>query len=364
MSSVTAEVQQLIREAGRLPQGTARIAVLDDAVARADLAGDPDLGFAARTALAEAAAFGGAPERLITSFAWLLARMDDRPGHFDERNTLWRYKWAASRLPEFETIPLAQIAAAIDDLEDRARRYGAGPRTAAKLRCMAAAQMGDLDGVARWLPVWRRGERDQLSDCRACDANETVEMLLFLGDADAALAEAQPILAGRLGCREVPHRTYAMLLRPLLTRGEADLAGQYQRRGYDLIRGNRELLTSAGEHVAYLSLVGNLTRAKVLLERHLPWALESRGGLRQLLFLLDARLFLGLSELTSGGELRVPAALVGADSGPTPLGDVIRALDLVIDRQAAAFDSRNGNVFYAGRRALVDRVIEGAADRS
>jgi len=349
------EALRLLAEAAAMPNGPTKIAVLEEATRRADLGGDLELAFRARTELASAAEFGGSPEKTLVTFAWLLARIDEHPGRFNEWQTLWTYKWAVTSLVEFATVPMSEVESAIADLEARFIRQGAGPRAAAKLRWRVARAAGDAPEARRWLDVWRGTQRDFLSDCAACDAGERAECQLFLGDVEGAIETAAPIFAGRLRCAEVPHNTYADFLLPLLDRDDRETAKGYHERGYELIRRNPEFLQDIGDHIAYLTLVGALGRATALLERHLSWAVPVVASLGHVNFLLGARLLLDALAATSDVVIRVPDGF-GGESGARriPSHEARAVVDEELDRLVAAFDRRNGNDHYTRVRSSYD----------
>ena len=61
--------------------------------------------------------------------------------------------------------------------------------------------------------------RDWLSDCRACEINDAADYLRYLGDDEAAVAAAAPVLDGTLRCNSEPHGTLADVLEPLVRLG-------------------------------------------------------------------------------------------------------------------------------------------------
>lgn len=355
MSDPRTECQRLIRRAASLPYGDERLAVVDEAAALADRAGDPELAFGAREAILDAAAYGGHPERTLTTMAWLLAQVDADPVRFPAQRILWKYKWALAVLPGFETISRERIEAAVEDFARRTAIAGAGVGATAKLRTSIALATGRPEEALGSLFAWQAVPRDWLSDCRACDANLAVEVHVGAGDDVAALRAAEPVLAGRLRCAEVPHYTYGEVLMPLVRLGRLDEAAGYQQRGYPLVRSSEEFLEAVALHLEYVAHVGDISRAASLLDRHMAWALRTRSGLRRLRFMLAARSALGLLATHPDHLVRVPAGLIdGIDVRMSvPAADAIAAVDAHLDRLVPAFDTRNGNDWFARRRAAV-----------
>jgi hypothetical protein len=83
---------RLLAGAEGLRDSPEKVAVLEEAVRHADSAGTLELQYGAREGLAEAAYFGGAPDKAIVAYTWCLAQFDRHPGRFNEWRLLWRYK--------------------------------------------------------------------------------------------------------------------------------------------------------------------------------------------------------------------------------------------------------------------------------
>ena len=71
---------------------------------------------------------------------------------------------------------------------------------------------------------------DDSSDGRPLCCNHRVMYQLYLGNEEAALREAEPILSGRLRAYCLPYATHHKFLRFYLSRGEYDKAEEYARR--------------------------------------------------------------------------------------------------------------------------------------
>ena len=92
------QIETLRQQADGLPQGPARMALLEEAVRLADTHQDLDLGFYLRYDVAQTATFGGMAEKLLVAFSWRLAQCDRHPERFNEFRLMWEYKWVAAKL--------------------------------------------------------------------------------------------------------------------------------------------------------------------------------------------------------------------------------------------------------------------------
>lgn len=186
----------------------------------------------------------------------------------------------------------------------------------------------------------------------ACVQDEEVEYCTFVGEDAEALRAAKPILSGKMKCGEVPERTHAGVVLPLIRLGKhADALANYTA-GYRLIRTNPKFVRHKAMFLVGLVLTGNLDRAVKLVDRHLPEAIDSVSPWWRYEFFLAARL-LG-EQLAENGEtalpIRIPekAKIPGA-AERLPVGSLNTWLGAQLVDLAGRFDARNGNGAFTER---------------
>ncbi len=232
--------------------------------------------------MAEAATFAGHDERALVAFAWCLALSDDNPGRFDARDLMWRYKWIVGGLSSFPQISLSKMHEALEDFHRRCRDHGYGERSYLSLRWYTEWNTGKIQEAKQAYRKMRQTSHDSLTDCAAGERDREVEWFAALREDEKALESAAPIVRGRFSCNNVPALTFARLLEVHYRLGDLDAALACHRSGYRLVARNRAYLESAAKHLSYLAETGELAKGLKLVERHLPWALDS--------FDLEARL--------------------------------------------------------------------------
>ena len=213
--------------------------LLKEAVREADLLGDLTLARHARDKLLDALFHVGDGPALLNTFAWLLADADKHPQADDDGLTLmWRYKWAIATAWSLPNIPLERIEGLINDFETRTQAMGLGKRTANMYRWRLAQHRRDLEEVVKYRLVVKKMRRTFL-DCHACDIQNEVSYQLDLGELEAALKAAKPLLTGMASCSRIPARTHAELMLPLWLAGRKEEAQQHHLKGYPLCRTRR-----------------------------------------------------------------------------------------------------------------------------
>ena len=349
---------ELIEDADGLPEGPAKVGLLERAVESADAGGDDKSRFAARKALTRAAVFGGRIDLALVTFAWTLAAADRDPRRFPVGELLWQYKWLVENLPHLHTISTPQMAGLFADMATRYEQHGSTLHAVYQIRRDVAAQMGDRRTAAALDRKFRLTPRDELSNCAACVLDSNVEYHLLRGDDAAALEEARPALAGKVKCGEVPHRTHAICLMPNLRLGRVEKAVTSHLAGYRMVRDNPKFVPHQACHLAFLALTGNYNHAANLLKRHLPDALNAPCHSWTFDFLCATSLFARRVADGRAGGPELPVS-DGGDDWP--------ALAEWADRRAGElaelFDLRNQTMLFADKQAQWAGMAKYAIER-
>jgi hypothetical protein len=278
MSEEAGRVAQLIVRALDLPDGDEQIALCEEATRHADLHGDLRLQYLVRETLVRACVFGGAAEKALVHFSWLLAQFDLNPGVFDQWAILWKYKWIVGHVCDFPQIPKRRIYEMLDDLEARSLRAGYGLRAATNHRYRTEKFWDDREKAVEYFYKMEALPQDGLNNCPACEMDERVGFAAYCGRDDEAHRLALRLFDSGKECRTVPHRTYANLLMPLLRLGRRREAMHYHLKGYPLVADNKVFLDRVSEHLIFLTLTENYARAAALAEKHYPWAEKNRDA--------------------------------------------------------------------------------------
>jgi hypothetical protein len=339
-------IYDLMEQAQDLPGGAAKLALLEEAVRLADTSGLKELAYEIRGEIVDCAIFNGYPLKSLIAFSWQLGQFDQNPEEYDADELLWNYKWILGKVCSFSNISKTQIEDLAEDMRRRYAEYGYNERPYYYYKFRIAMDMGELDEARRYLDTFRLIESDSMSDCEACEQSQMVRFYYLTGENEQALAVAKPILSGRMKCAEVPHVTLSHVLLPLYRQGEVDQAKDNHRKGYRLIRDDRDFLKTIAEHIEYLAVADPIQGIEVV-ERHLHMALDYESGLEQMYFY--ATMVSLLQKLDTSGEkrlIRLPASLEWGKEDRT-LTEIIAYFRPLAESAAADFDRRNGNTFYS-----------------
>jgi len=349
MTDPRTHMQRLRQEAKALPDGPAKVAVLEEAVRLADCHRDGEWAYQLRRDLFAAGTDSGRPDVSLAAFAWCLAQFDRQPGRFDRDELLWGFKGIIGDAASFPEVSRRQLEDMLADMERRYRQAGSTMHAYHETCRDFYLQIGDLPNARRAQARLRRSRCDTHSSCAACLAGGDVWYYSDRRHWRRAAEAAQPVLAGQLTCHFQPHGTLTNVLLPLLHLGRVDEARVYQKRGYRLICQDTSCVSLHAYQLRFLVLVGDLAQAKRLLERHLPAALTTVVLDRRLVFLFAAALW--TERLLAQGICQVKVRLPAGPPPPAANGksDVQALKQWFTDEArvlARRFDARNGNNSY------------------
>ncbi|WP_370346338.1 hypothetical protein [Catenulispora sp. EB89] len=333
------------------PPGRARSVRAEALLAAADKLGDPETQICALHTVIEAYERGGESFRSPVLFSRLL-RLWDRHGKTLrdasrlEYETHWVFKWMTADLLSVPEVPLATVHGFVGEMERRYRLAGYGMRAVHAQRFRIAQHLGDAAEAETHFGRWLAAERDQMSDCRACEHLAQGMWRAERGDDLAALRLWRPTVDNEMACLDEPSSTLAASLKPLLRLGRLDEARANHLRGYRLLQGHVEQRSAFGRHIEFCVLSGNDERALEILtenRRLFDPPFEPSDYLEFLscvALLLRARTAAGKDEAVAGPE--------GRD---WPIAELLRRVRSEIDDLTRRFDARNGNTAVSSRIA-------------
>jgi cellulose synthase operon protein C len=331
------QVRALLNQCWEAPHGPGQIALVEQALVRADAVDDDQLRFEARMLATNAYQFGGEPVKGFVTFAWCLARYDGRPDDFGqhESSLLWQFKYMISSMTQFPEVPLSRAEQILDDMERRFRAGGHSLQAVYKYRHRVARHVGDEPATERYYELWQSAPRDGNSDCRGCDPNSQLAYLISRGRDEEAIELSEPVLAGRLTCSEQPQSILTTLLLPYLRTGRFDEARAAHHKAYRAHRGNPANLYDVAEHVYFCAMSGNAAAGLELIERHWSWLERPPSPMAEMEFCSSAAVVLArLVEQGYGDQQVRPAGETIADLA----GELARRAGAIAER----FDRRNG----------------------
>ncbi|MBM6382730.1 MAG: hypothetical protein JSY10_01895 [Paenibacillus sp.] len=336
------DFEDLMDEAYGLPNGTAKLGMLEEAARVADVNGMEEEAYEARSEIVETATFCGYPMKALIAFSWQLGKFDQQPERYDEETLMWSYKWILGELSSFPEVSRDKMMELLEDFGRRFKSFGYSDRSYWYYRFRIFMDLGDLEEAGSSYAKFRTMDRDFMSDCEACEQDEIMRYWILMGDDEQVLEAAKPILKGRMSCAEIPHLTLSEVLMPLYRLGRIEEANKHQQKGYRMIKGQNDFVQSFAEQMDYLART-NPSKGIDVLEESLVLAADHEDPFAKMMFYARAaELLRRWAEESPGYRLRLPASFP-YEGDPGDLHALADYFEGYAKAAAEKYDQRNGN---------------------
>lgn len=331
-----------------------RINTLKQAIKLADTHNDIDWGFELRLELIREEKDTARCIESFPAFAWILDAFDTHPDTFDEEEFLWEYKWMLGSSRRNSDISMEQIEGISEDFKTRLLRNGFSLRPYYTAKSHLAFSMGKLDQAQEFIELRDKEVIDNMSNCRACEMDDNVELYLRRGEFDKAFAIGNELLNKKVTCAHMPFSTYCSSTYFLAKAGQLDLAATYFDKAVEDLNkmdSDSSQLTEIGDLIYYLTLVDK-EKAWAFFEKHADWNIDSEGYI-DLTFSIRV-----LPLLKSSGErtMQVNSQLPWfRNDGVYVIKDLYQHFYAKAEVLAKQFDTRNGTHYLT---ALLNEAVK------
>jgi len=357
-------VLELLNEIDTTPIGPQERRLIDEALALTAESGDEELEYRVRLRLNASAVHTGDTDTMLSSFAWCLAKHDGDSVRFPAEpdnggDLMWQFKWIPAALGGSPIFPRADIDAVLADMAEHYRRAGIGMSGVISAQFDDAWSSGRIAEAESLHALLKATPRDDYSDCDACVRSESISFLTEVGAEQDALTLVDELVAGNFSCGDEPEYALSRALILYLRAGRLADAKTAHLRSYRLARNNADNVGIIANHLVFCAITGNEARGLSMLERHIGWlAHDGLNAIRHFEMLLACGVLLDAIEASGHGDVPVRGAdapslvaFFGEHHGAWTARELAGAAWAAAARIGAAFDSRNGNDYYAERQA-------------
>ncbi|MCE7991573.1 MAG: hypothetical protein HEP71_06320 [Roseivirga sp.] len=326
-------------------------------IQRAKWLKDPELEFDARDSFIAQAVFLNYKEEAISMFAKQIEYADSRELKFSQQLILlWSYKWIMSALPSFSDIPKERIDNIFTDFETRINNSRWPGKTVVFYKGYLAYSMGRPEEALKLQEKLEIGtSRDVMDDCKACQIDGSLDLLIDMGQYGRVEKLVEPIVAGELTCKDVPRRTYSKLVKLYYLKGNWEMAEKYDalaKKDMD------EKLFKSGSYARMLPFWGiskKFIRGIEVIPHQLTFITERVSALRKFNFYLACTLFFRAMKLYDEqwtslninlSDRESSDVLILNDSGQYGTESLETWFRSMATKRAKKLDTRNGNSFY------------------
>ncbi len=361
----TEQVVELIERADELPEGPAKVAIYEEAVAIADLHHDDQLAYDTRMEMLWPAYHASRQDLLLVHFAWCLAKLDADP-ELGAYEALWAYRWVLDTMPGFPDIPKAQIEEAIRDMAQRYRQTGASLRPCYLLHRRVYRGLGDRDSAIAAHKKIAKTRRDWLCDDLETERAFAVFFAIFLEKYAEAVRLGEKFLREDFVTNHFRGLVMTDLMLPLARLDRWDEAADFQKRSLPMLKKERQSAGNFALHAEYLCIVGDYAPAVKVYEGHFEEGATEPNRITRFDYFRSGKFLcerLGIAGKAQT-KLRVPDAvkIPGGEAGRIRSDLLAAWLDGQLADLVNRFDSRNGTPFFAGELAKLEG-LHGLAEK-
>lgn len=338
------QIQKLLLQRDRLSSHDDKIVLLKQAINLADAHNDLEWGFDLRLDLIRDEKNTSRCDESLPAFTWILDTYDKNPELFDEENFLWEYKWMLGSVRRNSSISLKQIDSIAEDFKTRLLRNGYSLRPYYTTKAHLAFFLGNLEDARKYIELRNQEVRDEMSNCRACELDDDVELELRLGNFDKALTVGSNMLTKKVTCTHMPFSCYCTCVKYFQKVGDMEKAYEYfQKAEADLAElSDTSQISEIGIMVRFLTDYDR-EKAWTFFEQHAHWNVNSEDYLDFLFAVSVLPLFKG----EGSKVLNVNPSLEWYREDNTyDLKEIYNYYYKKAKDLAERFDRRNGNGYF------------------
>ncbi|WP_298953414.1 hypothetical protein [uncultured Campylobacter sp.] len=231
---------------------------------------------------------------------------------------LWKFRWIAPNAAKSSMIEKEFI----DEMNETMLFYYESIEGLSLSRYYKALtnqniDMGESKEAKANYKMWKKLAKDDMDGCEACEASSEIAYLNFVGEYEAVLELATPIISGELGCIKVPYTTYAPILFSMVALGRIEEATALLPKAAAMIESDPRFINQIAPLIEIAVRLGEHETALSLVRKHSHTILDSNDDLNYL-------------------KLLIPIVAFGDEN------TYKMALEI-----AGKFDARNQNFYYA-----------------
>lgn len=225
----------------------------------------------------------------IIMFPEFMALYDAHPDDFDSVLFMTVFKWVIEDITDFYQISIEKAEEYFEEFRSRCIKYGFSLRTYYMKKIVFYTNI-DAEKVSELSKLFRKSERDSLSDCHACEANADVEIELNFGSEEKAVAMLNDMLRRNISCGKVPETTYGACVNHFTRIGRLDEAEHYADMMLPMIKDEANFLMEMS-HVLLLKSFTDPNKAYDIFCRNIEFFIKNRNPKMRFYFAAAAARF-------------------------------------------------------------------------
>lgn len=212
----------------------------------------------------------------IIMFPEFMAYYDAHSDVCDQHSLMWAFKWILEDVVDFYQVSCEKIEEYFEEFRRRCEEYGISLRTY-YMKKMNFYSFMDIEKTKQCQKHFRKLERDELSDCAACELNNDICMELRYGSEKKAMEMLTDMLRRGISCAEVPEVTFGECVKHFIQTGNISEAEYYAEMMMPMIKGEESTFLKEISNVLLLKALTSLNEAYDIFKRSINVFLESKN---------------------------------------------------------------------------------------
>lgn len=212
----------------------------------------------------------------IIMFPEFMAYYDAHSDVCDRHSLMWAFKWILEDVVDFYQVSSEKIEEYFEEFRKRCEEYGISLRTYYMKKMNFYSYM-DIEKTKQCQKHFRRLERDELSDCAACELNNDICMELRYGSEKKAMEMLADMLRRGVSCAEVPEVTFGECVKHFTQTGNIAEAEYYAEMMMPMIKGEESTFLKEISNVLLLKALISPNEAYDIFKHSINVFLESKN---------------------------------------------------------------------------------------
>lgn len=212
----------------------------------------------------------------IIMFPEFMAYYDAHSDVCDRHSLMWAFKWILEDVVDFYQVSCEKIEEYFEEFRRRCEEYGISLRTYYMKKMNFYSYM-NIEKTKQCQKQFRMLERDELSDCAACELNNDISMELRYGSEKKAMEMLADMLRRGVSCAEVPEVTFGECVKHFTQTGNIAEAEYYTEMMMPMIKGEESTFLKEISNVLLLKALTSPNEAYDIFKRSIKVFLESKN---------------------------------------------------------------------------------------
>lgn len=228
-----------------LSEGEERLRYLKKCIVTADHEKNIADGLAMRHRYIEESIFNSDSFSALIMFPEYMALFCKSPDSYDSLSFMTAFKWILESMLEYHHISKNKYEEYILKYREFIEKFEYSMSSYYMLR-IKYYLIHDQSKVSGILELYRQCEKDDLSDCAACELSTEIQAELLTGSEEKAVRMISSMIQRNISCLEVPQKTYGYCVDHFTRIGNLDEADYYADLLIPLLNSDPSFLAEAG----------------------------------------------------------------------------------------------------------------------